>query len=110
MTDETQLRLQLQQEIDREARIDKMIENSIERFLKKYRQFKRVDRREDSDAVLIFYKNNIGKYNMALTGNEEEAFILNDPELADKIVTCYVKNKNKHDSRLHTYSYIKKRA
>ena len=32
MTDETQLRLQLQEEIDREAKIDKIIENSMKRF------------------------------------------------------------------------------
>ena len=47
---------------------------------------------------------------MALTGDDEETLILNDPRLADRIVVYYVKNKNKHDNRLHTYSYIKKRA
>ena len=72
MTDETQLRLQLQEEIDREAKIDKIIENSMKRFFKKNRQFKRVDRRKDSDAVLIFYRDNIERYNMALTGDDEE--------------------------------------
>ena len=32
MTDETQLRLQIQQEIDREAKIDRMIEAMVKKF------------------------------------------------------------------------------
>ena len=35
MTDETQLRLQIQEEIDREAKIEKQMNNVLKRFLKK---------------------------------------------------------------------------
>ena len=38
MTDETQLRLQIQQEIDREAKIDRLIETKLKTFLKESRQ------------------------------------------------------------------------
>ena len=109
MTDETQLRLQIQQEIDREAKIDRLIKCKIKFFFKNKRQFKRVYRRDDCDAVLIFYRDNLSYFNFVLNG-EEEPFVMNDPNAADKIVVIYVKNKNTHDSKQHTYSSIKKSA
>ena len=116
MTDETQLRLQIQQQIDREAKIDRLIECKIKKKKKKKkkkiknkRQFKRVYRRDDCDAVLIFYRDNLSYFNFVLNG-EEEPFVMNDPNAADKIVVIYLKNKNTHDSKQHTYSSIKKSA
>ena len=39
MTNETQLRLQIQEEIDREAKIDQAIESMVKKFLKRNKQF-----------------------------------------------------------------------
>ena len=103
----TSLQRQIQEEIEREAYKDRMIENSKKRFFKRYKQFKQVERREDCDAILLFYKDDASKYDLILNG-KEEPFIA-DQDALDRIKMYYIKNKNKHDSNLHTYSYIKNR-
>ena len=59
MTDETQLRLQIQQEIDREAKIDQAIESMVKKFLKQNKQFYRVPELNGCDAVLFFFSEMI---------------------------------------------------
>ena len=99
---------QIQEEIEREAKIDKRIENSVKRFLKRNRQFKRVEQREDCDGIIIFYRDDLSKYNMILNG--EENTFLDDPDFCDRLTLVFVKNKNKHDNKLHTYSFLRKHA
>ena len=64
----------VQEEIDREAKIDKRIEKSVKRFLNHNRQFKQVEQREGCDAIIIYYRNDLSKYNMVLNG-EKNAFL-----------------------------------
>ena len=104
MTDETQLRLQIQQEIDREAKIDRMIEAKVKKNLKENRQFYRVSQRKGCDGIMIFYRDNLLKYYMVLNG--EKNTFLDDPNFLDGITLVFVKNKNKHDNTLHTYSFL----
>ena len=59
MTDETQLRLQIQQEIDRESEIDRLIEAKVKNFLKENRQFYRVDHYTNCDATIIYYRDDL---------------------------------------------------
>ena len=52
----TTLRQQIQQEIDREAKFEKLINKSMKRFLKDNKQFYQVKQIEGCHAVLIFKK------------------------------------------------------
>ena len=45
---------QIQEEIDREAKIDRKIESMVKKFLKKNKQFYRVPELNGCDAVLFF--------------------------------------------------------
>ena len=104
MTDETQLRLQIQQEIDREAKIDRLIESKLKRFLKHIKNLKQVYRQEDCDAIMIFDRDDL---------TSVHTFYIDDPkekiDFPDRTTIFYFKNKNKHDSKLHQYSYILKK-
>ena len=104
MTDETQLRLQIQQEMDREAKIDRMIESKFRRFLKHTKNLKQVYRKEDCDAIMVFNRDDLsGVY----------TFFINDPKeempLPNRTTIFYLKNKNKYDSKAHQYSYVLKK-
>ena len=104
MTDETQLRLQIQQEMNREAKIDRIINNRVKKFLKKNRNFKIVKNISDSDVALVFRRDNPTECNMVLTNGEFPFCNIKNENL---YTIFYVKNKNKHDSKLHSYANIK---
>ena len=105
MTDETQLRLQIQQEIDREAKIDRLIEAKTKKFLKHNKQFRLVDNHENCDATIIYYREDLSTWYIRLRC--EDKYPIED---LNKITCVYIKNKNKHDNALHTYSFIRDRA
>ena len=104
MTDETQLRKQIQEEMDREAKIDRLIESKLRRFLKHTKNLKQVYRQEDCDAIMIFDRDDL---------TSVHTFYIDDPKeeinFPDRSTIFYFKNKNKHDSKLHQYSYILKK-
>ena len=108
MANQLQLQRQIQEEMDREAMIEKRIKNSIKRFFKRHKQFKLVDKKEDSDAVLIFRKDQIGTYRLALTKGDGP-FLYLAPSEADLFMLYYIKNKNNHDSNLSTFGHIKRK-
>ena len=100
-----QLRQQIQNEIDREAKIDRMIEAKTKKFLKTNKQFYRVGQMEECDAILIFSRDDLTKYQIYLKVETK-----NCPDRLDelaRVTLIYIKNKNKHDNRLHTYSFLK---
>ena len=100
-----QLRQQIQNEIEREAKIDRMIEAKVKKFFKKNKQFYRVDETKDHDAILIFSRDDLTKYQIYL-----KVEIKNYTDRLDqlqRVTLIYIKNKNKHDNRLHTYSFLK---
>ena len=103
MTDETQLRLQIQQEIDREAKFEKLINKSMKRFLKDNKQFYQVKQIEGCHAVLIYKKEIPLKVDMVQYDPKnpiKESYLLND------MVMFFLKYKNKHDPKSHTKTYI----
>ena len=59
MDNHLQLRQQIQQEIDREAKIDRLIESKLRRFLKHTKNLKQVYRKEDCDAIMIFDRDDL---------------------------------------------------
>ena len=102
MTDETQLRLQIQQEIDREAKIDRLIEAKVKKIFKENRQFYRVDHYTNCDANIIYCRDDLTRWYIRLS--HEDNYPIED---LDKVTYVYIKNKNKHDNRLHTYSFLR---
>ena len=107
MTDETQLRLQIQEEIDREAIEEKRINNSVKRFFKMFKQYKLVNSVEQSDVVLIFDKTDPEYFNILLTDDGVKSFLTNNPK--PSFVLVYVKNKNKHNAKLRVFSDVLKK-
>ena len=105
MTDETQLRLQIQEEIDREAKIDQAIESMVKKFLKRNKQFYRVPELNGCDAVLFYFRNDLTRYHIKLYIEGNEAF-KKLHELRG-ISFVYLKNKNTHNVRLHTRAFIR---
>ena len=105
MTDETQLRLQIQQEIDREAEIDRMIEAMVKKFLKQNKQFYRVPELNGCDAVLFFFRDDLTRYHIKLYIEGNEAF-KKLHELRG-LSFVYLKNKNTHNVKLHTRVFIR---
>ena len=105
MNTTTTLRQQIQQEIDREAKIDRMIESKVKKFLKENRQFYRVDHYTNCDATIIYCRDDLTRWYIRLS--HEDNYPIED---LDKVTCVYIKNKNKHDNRLHTYSFLRDRV
>ena len=105
MTDETQLRLQIQQEIDREAKIDRMIEAMVKKNLKRNKQFYRVPELNGCDAVLFYFRDNLTRYHIKLYTEGNEAFKKLHGLRGMSFV--YLKNKNTHNVKLHTHAFIR---
>ena len=105
MTDETQLRLQIQQEIDREAKIDRMIEAMVKKFLKRNKQFYRVPELNGCDAVLFYFRDDLTRYHIKLYTEGNEAFKKLHELRGMSFV--YLKNKNTHNVKLHTRAFIR---
>ena len=104
MANQLQLQRQIQEEMDREAMIEKTINNSIKRFFKRHKQFKLVDSIEQSDVILIFDKTDPEYFNILLTDDKGKSFLTNN--LQPSYVLVYIKNKNKHNVKLHVLSDI----
>ena len=58
MANQLQLQRQIQEEIDREAKIDRLIKNQMKKFFKHNKQFKIVDERKIVILFYIFIENN----------------------------------------------------
>ena len=100
-----QLRQQIQNEIEREAEIDRMIEAKTKKILKVNKQFYRVGQLKECDAIIIFFRDDLTKYHIKL--NVELNDYMDCLNELPRVTLIYIKNKNKHDNRLHTYSFLK---
>ena len=105
MTDETQLRLQIQEEIDKEAKIDQTIESMVKKFLKRNKQFYRVPELNGCDAVLLYFRNDLTRYHIKLYTEGNEAF--KKLHELKGISFVYLKNHNTHNVKLHTHAFIR---
>ena len=99
MTDETQLRLQIQEEIDREVKIDRLIEAKVKKILKESRQFYRVGQRKGCDAILFFHRDDLSKTSFKVDDDTEPL------PFNDRVTYFFIKNKNNHHSKSHTRSF-----
>ena len=90
MANQLQLQRQIQEEIDREAKIDRLIESKLKRFLKHTKNLKQVYRQEDCDAIMIFNRDDLTSVHTFYIGDPKEE--INFP---DRSTIFYFKNKNK---------------
>ena len=100
-----QLRRQIQQEMDREAKIDQAIESMVKKILKRNKQFYRVPELNGCDAVLFYFRNDFTRYHIKLYTEGNEAF-KKLHELRE-MSFVYLKNKNTHNVKLHTSAFIR---
>ena len=101
------LQRQIEEEIQREAKIDKTIENIKKRFLRQptNRKYRIVSTRKEADAALLFNRLDLSKYNIVLN-----AEVLEICENKPNVTTIFLKNKNPHDAKASTYGDIRKTA
>ena len=105
MANQLPLQRQIQEEIDREAEIDRKIESMVKNFLKQNKQFYRVPELNGCDAVLFYFRNDLTRYHIKLYKEGNEAFkMLHELK---RITFVYLKNKNSHDVKLHTRGFIR---
>ena len=76
MANQLQLQRQIQEEIDREAKIDRLIKNQMKKFFRYNKQFKIVDERKDCDS--IFIENNPYQQHLLLMINLKIFYLIKD--------------------------------
>ena len=106
MANQLQLQRQIQEEIDREAKFEKLINKRVKRFLKDNKQFYQVNQIEGCHVVLIYKKEIPLKVDLRISDPEnpiDEIFFSLPYSL------FFLKYKNKHDSKSHVKTYIKDR-
>ena len=99
---------QIQEEIQREAAIDAKIEKLKNNFIKQpaNRKYRIIPTKKDADAVLLFNRSNLTRYNIILCKENNKFIDACDEE--PSIIMIYLKNKNPHDAKASTYGDIKK--
>ena len=96
---------QIEEEIQREVRIEKRIENIKKKFLKHNRKYRLVETKDKAHAFLVLNRNDLSTFHL-ISYEEEETIskLENNPEL----VVFLLKNTNPHDSRKTTNGDIRK--
>ena len=100
------LQQQIEEEIQREVKIDKRIAGIVKRILKykENNKYRIVSTRKEADAILVFIRSDLTRYNIVL--NEENNEHLNSYEHDDRISMIFLKNKNPHDGKKATVGDI----
>ena len=102
------LQQQIEREMQQEAKIDKYIDALVKRVLKENRQYRLINDRKNSDAILVFSRYDLTTYNIVLNDNKsknlDEAIRISN----NNVKIFYLKNKNPRDSKNSTLGQIKK--
>ena len=102
------LQQQVEEEMQREARIDQRIEKLTKLFFREpsNRKYKVHPSKKGADAVLIFERKDTVKYSMFLykEGDKNIELCLANPSL---VTLVFLKDKNQHDAKRSTYGHIK---
>ena len=101
MANQLQLQRQIQEEMDREAKIDRLIKNQMKKFFKQNKQFKIVNERKDCDSILYFYRKI--PIILSFTVDDKSKYIPFD----ERYTTIFLKNKNPHDGRRSSRAFKK---
>ena len=95
---------QIEEEMQREARIEQRIENIKKKFLKHNRKYRLVETKDKAHAFLVLNRNDLSTYHLISYEEETISKLENTPEL----VVFLLKNTNPHDSRKTTNGDIRK--
>ena len=97
-----QLRRQIEEEMEREAEINRKIEIYKRKFLKEKgnSKYRIVSTRKEANAVIIYDRTNIKSCTLIL--NSEKDKEIDDCERSDRYTLVFLKNKNPRDTRLTT--------
>ena len=104
MANQIQLQRQIQEEIDREAEIDRLIKNHMKKFFRHNKQFKIVDERKDCDSILYFYRKHPITTSFAVDDKSE------DIPFDKRYTYFFLKNKNHHDGRRSSRAFRKNKV
>ena len=95
MANQLQLQRQIQQEMDREAKIDKLIEKEMKKFLKVNKQYYIVNKVEKCDSILYFDRRT---FPLIIKFNPNNSLTIK--EINDNNYTkIFLENKNPHDAK-----------
>ena len=102
-----QVRRQIEEEMQREAKIDKTIESMKKRIMKNHanRRYRILPNNKGANAALVIDRSDLSRYNIVLY--EENNEILDSFKNNPKFSMIFLKNKNPHDTRLTTYGDIR---
>ena len=97
------LQRQIEEEMQREAAIDKRIEIMQKRWFRQpaNRKYKVIPTKEGADAVLIFNRKELNNFHVVLCGKN------NDFPFDPAVSMIFLKNENPHDSKSTTYADIR---
>ena len=103
-----QLRRQIEEEMEREAEIDRKIEIYKRKFLKEKcnRKYRIVSTRKEANAVIIYDRTNIKMCSLVLNSEKDKA--LDECERSDRYTLIFLKNKNPRDTLLTTLGDMQK--
>ena len=104
---DNQLQRQIQEEMDREARVERKINNGLKRVLKNFKQYKLVNTIDEGEIVLIFNKKDTEYFDVILIDDEVKQAIKNDTD--PNHVIFFIKPKNNRNSKLQALADISKK-
>ena len=104
---DNQLQRQIQEEMDREARAERKINNGLKRVLKNFRQYKLVNTIDEGEIVLIFNKKDTEYFDVILIDDEVKQAIKNNTDPNN--VIFFIKHKNNRNSKIQALADISKK-
>ena len=103
-----QLHRQIQEEMEREAMIERKINNGLKRVLKNFKQYKLVNTIDEGEILLIFNKKSAEHFSVFLINDEVKEEVKNNTN--SNYVMFFIRPKKKnHNSRLQALADIDKR-
>ena len=104
MANQLQLQRQIEEEMEREAKIDSLINSQMKKFFKHYKQFKIVKERKDCDSIIYFKR----QYPITTCFVNDNKTL--DIPFDESYTYFFLKNKNPHDKKQNNRGFIKNQA
>ena len=98
------LQHQIEEEIQREAKIDKAIDVKVKKWFKANKFYKRVYSRVESTGLLIYVRSNLANHTFMYNNYTNKSIPIFETD--SRLTVINVKHKNQHDNKRSTLSYI----
>ena len=95
---------QIQNEMEEEAKIDRIISSKLKKILNSTKNVKQVYKQEDCDMILIFNRDNLTSIQSMYVDDPKEKINFSERE-----TIFYFKNKNTHGSKHQQLNYMNKK-